>query len=95
MRPCSFVYAQLNAFKYCSPLLAHIKCFQVLLLNINNSSQHYSFVYTQLNGFKYSKWLNSSFWPIDGTLTDTVTLGQSGPKNNENEGVFHFSKAPD
>ena len=29
------------------------------------------------------------FKPIDGTLTDITTLGQSGFECNGNEGVFH------
>ena len=28
--------------------------------------------------------------PIDGTLTGTTTLNQSGPKSNGNEEVFHI-----
>ena len=48
-----------------------------MLSNTNNSIQNNSFVCTQLNGFKSSKWLNSSVWPIDGTLTGTTTPGQS------------------
>ena len=39
-----------------------------------------------------SKWLNSSIWFIDETLTGTATPGQSGPESNDNEEVFHFSK---
>ena len=34
--------------------------------------------------------LNSSFWPIDGTLTDTTYYYQSGPESNGGEGVFHI-----
>ena len=30
-----------------------VKCFLVLLINTNNSVQHYSFVCIQLNGFKH------------------------------------------
>ena len=52
-----------------------------------------SFVCIQFNGFKYSKWLNSSIWPIDGTVTGTTTLGQSGPGSNSNEGVFHIPQS--
>ena len=47
-----------------------------------------SFVCTQLNGFKYSKWLSISIWPINGTLTGTITQGQSGPGNNGNESIL-------
>ena len=49
-----------------------------------------SFVCTQSNGFKSRKWLNISIWLIDGTLTGTTTLGQSGPGNNGNKGVLHI-----
>ena len=31
-------------------------------------------------------------WLIDGTLTGTITLGQSGHGNNGNEGVLQISK---
>ena len=40
------------------------------------------------------KWLNSSIWPIDVTLTGTPTLAQSGPGGNSNEGVLHFPQSP-
>ena len=33
---------------------------------------------------------NSSIWPIDRTLSDATTLGQSGPGSNGNEGVLHI-----
>ena len=62
------------------------------ITNTNN------FICTQLSGFKnrfkYSKWLNSSIWPIDGSLTGTTTLGQSGPGSNGNEGVLHIPQTP-
>ena len=35
-------------------------------------------------------WLNSSNWAIDGILTGTVTLGQSGPESNGNEVALHI-----
>ena len=31
-----------------------------------------------------------SIWPIDETLTDSTTSGQSGPGMNGNEGVLHI-----
>ena len=46
-----------------------------IYIYIYNSSQHNSFVWTQLIDSKYSKWLNSSIWPINGTLTGTTTPG--------------------
>ena len=36
---------------------------------------------------KYKWFLNHSIWPIDGTLTDTATTGQSEPESNGNKGV--------
>ena len=33
---------------------------------------------------------NKSIWTIDGTLTDTITLSQSGPGTNGNEEVLDF-----
>ena len=35
------------------------------------------------------KWLNSSIWSVDGTLTGTTTLGQSRPGSNGNKRVLH------
>ena len=40
--------------------------------------------------FKYGKWLDSSVWPIDGTLTGITTPSQSGSGINSNEGVLHI-----
>ena len=70
------------------------------IANTNNS------IRTQLNCFKYcyliltiqfnishlfvDRWLNSSIWPIVGTLTGTTTLDQSGPGSNGNERVLHI-----
>ena len=52
---------------------------------------------TQLYGFKsliiiiiLSKKLNSSIWPIDGTLTGTTTLDQNGPESNGNKRILHI-----
>ena len=50
------------------------------------------FVCTQLNGFKQSKWLSINNWPLDETLTDTTTPGQSGPGSNVNE-VFQIPQS--
>ena len=36
---------------------------------------------------------NSFIWPIDRTLSDATTLGQSGAGSNGNEGVFHISQS--
>ena len=49
-----------------------------------------SFVCTQLNSFKYSKWLNSFFLSLDGTLTGSSTSDQGGPESNSNKGVHHI-----
>ena len=56
----------------------------------NNSIWYQLFVCKRLNAFKDSKGLNSSIWPIDGTLTGTVNPGQSGPENNGNERILHI-----
>ena len=37
--------------------------------------------------------VNSSSWPIDGTLTGAITPGQSGPGSNGNEGVLQISQS--
>ena len=39
------------------------------------------------------KLLNSSIWLIDGTLTGTTILGQSGPGTNDNKGVLHIPQS--
>ena len=36
---------------------------------------------------------NSFIWPIDKTLSSATTLGQSGPGNNANEGIFCFPQS--
>ena len=36
---------------------------------------------------------NSSIWPIDKTLLDATTPGQSEPGSNDNEGVLHISQS--
>ena len=36
----------------------------------------------------FSKWLDSSIWPIDGTLTVTTNQDQSGPGSNSNKEVL-------
>ena len=37
--------------------------------------------------------INSSIWPIDGTLTSTTTLGQRESGSNGSKTVFHISKS--
>ena len=37
-------------------------------------------------------WLNSSIWPINGTLKDTIILGRSEFGSNGNEGALHISQ---
>ena len=37
----------------------------------------------------YKKFSNRFICSVDGTLTDTTALGQSGPENNDNEEVLH------
>ena len=48
---------------------------------------------TQLHGFKYNKLLSIFIWPIVKTLTGIIT-DQSGPGNNDNEGVLHIPPSP-
>ena len=61
-----------------------------MLFNTSDSIQHNLFMCTQLNDFKCSKWLNSSIWPLDGTLTGTTTLDQNGPGINGNKDGLHI-----
>ena len=35
----------------------------------------------------------SSIWPVDRTLSDAATPGQSGPENNSNEGVHSIPQS--
>ena len=51
------------------------------------------FIYTQLNSFKNSKWLNSSIWPPDKTLTGTTLSDQSGSGSNFNEEILHIPQS--
>ena len=57
--------------------------YQVLLFNTNC---------TQLYGLKRLIIINGSVWLVDRTLTDTTTLGQSGPEGNGNEWMAHSSQ---
>ena len=48
----------------------------------------------KLSGIKHSLWIGTIFkkrsvWPIDETLTGTITLIQSEPGSNVNQGVFN------
>ena len=38
--------------------------------------------------------MNSSIWPVDGTVTDTTTPDQNGVRSNENEGVLYIPQSP-
>ena len=73
-----------------------------MLCITNNSIKHQSFDYTQLKDNNlYFKQFNSakvnclhlvsmsncSIWPIDMTLSDAITLGQSGPRSDGNKGA--------
>ena len=40
-----------------------------------------------------SKWLNSCIWPIDATLTGTISLVQSGSGSNGKEGVLYIPQS--
>ena len=75
MSQSSFVCTQLNGFKYCYFTF-------ISLFNTNQLLAHSWIVWCKEKG------LNSSIWPIDGTLTGTTTLGQSGSGNNGNKGVL-------
>ena len=66
------------------------KWFQVLLSNINNLIQDKTFVCTQLNGFKYDKWLNSSIWPIYGTLRIMGVMAMKGYSTFPNTSKLEF-----
>ena len=39
------------------------------------------------------KGLNISFWPIDGTLTNTTTPGQNRPGSNDVHGMLHIPQS--
>ena len=39
------------------------------------------------------KWLNTSIWPINGTLTGASILGESGPGSKSNERVLYIPQS--
>ena len=47
-------------------------------------------MFKYFNSWKYDRII--LFDPLDGTLTDTTTLGQSGSGSNANKGVLHISQ---
>ena len=69
---------------------------QIILFNINylHTAKGFQVVLTiqfKISHFLYIvKWLNSSVWPIDGTLTGTITPSQSGPGSNGNEELLRI-----
>ena len=81
-------------------LVNKIKSFQVLLSITNNSIKNPSFIYTQLN-VKAFQLLTiefsiigqfSSIWPIDRTLPDAATPGQSRTGSDGNKGILRISQ---
>ena len=78
----------LHTFKWFQALLFSISnsIYQVFLSNTNNLYAAVWFKVTIIT----SKRLNSSIWPIDGTLTGTSSPNQSGPESNSHEGVLHI-----
>ena len=50
----------------------------------------HSAVCSQMTNVNNYKWLNSTIWPIDGTLTGTTTLGQSRPESDGYEEVLYI-----
>ena len=69
-----------NSF-ICTGLKDFKYCYLILLV---------LFVYIS---FKYSKWLNGSFWAIDGTQTNTICQGQHELGSNGNEEVLHIPQS--
>ena len=57
-----------------------INLFQVLLF----------LICAQFNSSQYRKYLNGSICAMDRAFTVTVTLGQSGPRSNDNKGVLNI-----
>ena len=55
--------------------------------------EHKQFNLTPVICLHIVKWLNSFIWHINGTLTATTTLGQSGPGSNGNKGILHISQS--
>ena len=60
---------------------------------LNGFKFKFQFCLPQLNDFHNSKWLNSSIWHIDGTLTGTTTPGLSVPGVMAMKGYSTFLKA--
>ena len=70
-----------------------MKWFEVLLYD--TMIQFNTIIFCKaLNVFKHNKWLNTSIWRIDGTLTGTTTLDQSVPSSNENKTLLHILQRP-
>ena len=69
----------------CTHLNGSKYCYDMLIIQFN-----VSFVFTQLNSFKYSNWQNKIIWLVNGILTGTIILDQSGPGSNGIEGVPHI-----
>ena len=69
-------------------------CYLTLVILFILHSCEILIIYRQLYDFKLviilCKWLNSSIWPIDWTLTGTTILGQSRPGSNGNIRVLHI-----
>ena len=57
---------------------------------VSSLADTHSFFIAQLKGFLYSKGLNSPIYPIDGILTGTSSLSQSGPGSSANEEVLNI-----
>ena len=76
-----------------------------MVTNIAMSYQQFNLA-TQLNGFKYYyltliikfniiclctvKCLNYSIWPIEGTLSDTITQRLNGHRSDSNEELLNI-----
>ena len=98
----SFIRIRLNGSKYCYVIqlirfLHTLKWFQVFLSNTTlfniNHLFHIFLCHTDnltVICLYTVKWFNISIWPIDWTLTGTISPGLSVPGSMCNEGVCHI-----
>ena len=61
---------------------------KVKTLQFADNLMVYALLFFVSSLLKSRKWLNSSIWTIDGTLTGTTSLGQSEPRGNAHEEVL-------
>ena len=70
-----------------------IQCYLFICTQLNGFKYCYVTLTIHFNSVIYQhivKWLNSSIWPIDGTLISTIILGHSWSGSNGNESAIYI-----